>query len=195
LAEAVGPTGSLDAVDVEKEIVQQCEERFEEAGVSDFARSHVLSVYNLSDHFEENAFDVCYANQLLQHLSEPVKALREIKRVVKKTGGIVALRDADYASMLCHPTYPGIERWREVYRQTARKNEAEPDAGRHLLDWTVSSGVFQRNSVEFTTDVKVRQNRKEGAPFHFHQDTSNSETLSKVWLYLCLPTIHLIEYE
>jgi len=155
LAKAVGPAGSLDAVDVEEEIVQQCQGRFEEAGVSAFARSRALSVYNLSDHFEENTFDVCYANQVLQHLSDPVRALREIKRVVKKTGGIVALRDADYASMLCHPTSPGIDRWREVYRQTARKNEAEPDAGRHLIDWTVSSGVFQRNAVEFTTDVKL----------------------------------------
>ena len=65
------------------------------------------------------------------------------------------MRDADYASMLCHPSLPGIDRWREVYRKTARKNGAEPDAGRHLMNWTVSSKVFQKENVKFTTEVKV----------------------------------------
>ena len=88
LAHAVGPTGLLMAVDVEKEVVKQCTRRFEEAGVSTFASSTVASVYHLNEHFEENTFDICYANQVLQHLSDPVKALREMKRVVKHPGGM-----------------------------------------------------------------------------------------------------------
>jgi len=163
LAHAVGPTGLLMAVDVEKEVVKQCTRRFEEAGVSTFASSTVASVYHLNEHFEENTFDICYANQVLQHLSDPVKALREMKRVVKHPGGIIAVRDADYASMLCHPSLPGIDRWREVYRKTARKNGAEPDAGRHLMNWTVSSKVFQEENVEFTTEVKVYDSSDEEA--------------------------------
>ena len=71
-----------------------------------------------------------YANQVLQHLSDPVAALVELRRVVK-AGGLVAVRDADYSSMTGWPS--AMDAWRRIYRQTCRKNGAEPDAGRFLV--------------------------------------------------------------
>ncbi|MCY3569087.1 MAG: methyltransferase domain-containing protein, partial [Chloroflexi bacterium] len=83
--------------------------------VLDHARSHareervhntefvVGDVYALD--FAEAAFDVVYANQLLQHLAEPVRAIAEMRRVLK-SGGLLAVRDADYATMSPHPKFP-----------------------------------------------------------------------------------------
>lgn len=42
--------------------------------------------------FEDAAFDVVHAHQVLQHVSEPVAALREMRRVCAP-GGIVCYRD------------------------------------------------------------------------------------------------------
>ena len=86
------------------------------------------------------SFDVVHAHQVLQHLTDPVGALREMARVTRP-GGLVAVRDVDYASMVWHPASEGMTRWLEVYRRLARLNHAEPDAGRHLVAWAHAAGL------------------------------------------------------
>ena len=55
-------------------------------------------------------------------------------------GGLVAVRDADYAAMTWYPALPGLTTWREVYQRVARANGGEPDAGRRLLSWARQAG-------------------------------------------------------
>src|SRR3954466_14480138 len=45
--------------------------------------------------FADDTFDVVHAHQVLQHVGDPVAALREMRRVTRP-GGIVAIRDSDY---------------------------------------------------------------------------------------------------
>ncbi|MFW2383258.1 MAG: class I SAM-dependent methyltransferase [Acidimicrobiales bacterium] len=101
-------------------------------------------VYALA--FDDNSFDVVHAHQVLQHLSDPVAAIREMVRVAKP-GGIVAVRDADYRAMSWFPEPPGLDRWMDIYQQVARRNAAEPDAARHLLSWAAQAGV-ERSRIE-----------------------------------------------
>ena len=90
--------------------------------------------------FADGSFDVVHAHQVLQHLTDPVGALREMVRVCRP-GGWVAVRDADYAAMAWHPELPELELWRSTYRAAARANGAEPDAGRRLRGWAREAGV------------------------------------------------------
>jgi len=87
----------------------------------------------------DDTFDVVHAHQVLQHLTDPVAALVEMRRVCRP-GGVVAVRDADYAAMTWHPADPALDRWLEVYHRVARHNGAEPDAGRRLKSWVRAAG-------------------------------------------------------
>lgn len=100
----------------------------------DFA---VEDVHALS--FADGTFDVVHTHQVLQHVADPVQALREMKRVTKP-GGIVAARDADYAGFLWFPLAPELTDWLQLYRDAARANGGEPDAGRRLLSWARAAG-------------------------------------------------------
>lgn len=94
----------------------------------------------LSLPFENGIFDVVHTHQVLQHLTQPVAALREMMRVCKP-GGWIAARDADYAAMTWYPESPALEQWRRTYRAAARANGAEPDAGRRLRAWANEAGI------------------------------------------------------
>lgn len=85
-------------------------------------------------------FDVVHAHQVLQHLSDPVEALRQMAGLCEP-GGIVAVRDADYASFTWYPEPPALEQWRDLYRRLARAAGGEPDAGRRLRAWAREAGL------------------------------------------------------
>ena len=87
----------------------------------------------------DDSFDVVHAHQVLQHLPDPVQALREMVRVCRP-GGVVAVRDGDYAGFIWFPAIPGLDRWLALYRGVARANGGEPDAGRRLLSWARAAG-------------------------------------------------------
>ena len=97
----------------------------------------VGDVYQLG--FADTSFDVVHAHQLVQHLADPVAALREMRRVCRQ-GGLVAARDADYAAMTWHPPSAALTRWLQLYHDVARSNGGEPDAGRRLLGWAQAAG-------------------------------------------------------
>jgi ubiquinone/menaquinone biosynthesis C-methylase UbiE len=88
----------------------------------------------------DDSFDVVHAHQVLQHLGDPVAALREMLRVCRPDG-VVAARDADYAAMTWYPADPRLDRWLEICRAVFRGNGAEPDAARHLLAWAHAAGA------------------------------------------------------
>ena len=87
----------------------------------------------------DGTYDVVHAHQVLQHLADPVAALREMRRVCRP-GGLVAVRDADYATMTWFPETPELDDWLALYQALARRNGGEPDAGRRLKAWALEAG-------------------------------------------------------
>ena len=98
----------------------------------------VEDVHALS--FADGLFDVVHAHQVLQHVADPVLALREMARVARP-GGIVAARDGDYGGFLWYPEIPELDDWLRLYSIAARANGGEPDAGRRLLSWAQQAGL------------------------------------------------------
>ena len=116
----------------------------------------VGSAYELP--FDDGSFDVVYAHQVLQHLAEPIRALREARRVLRP-GGLVAARDSDYATMIHAPVEPAIERWLDLYHQVHTANGGEADAGRHLLSWALEAGFVEPTVTSSTTTFADAEGR------------------------------------
>ncbi len=144
LARLVAP-GRVVGIDNADSIVQRAVSDVpEDTGNVEFT---VGDVYEMD--FADDTFDVVHAHQVLQHVNDPVAALREMRRVCRP-GGIVAARDADYGAMAWHPADDRLERWLAMYQTIARGNGGEPDAGRHLLRWAGAAGFVD---VEPSTSV------------------------------------------
>lgn len=109
--------------------------------------------------FPDASFDIVHAHQVLQHVSDPVQALREMKRVCKP-GGVIAVRDSDYAGFVWFPASSGLDRWMALYQQAARKNGGEPNAGRFLLSWALQAGLTDVHSTSTTWCYATKESRE-----------------------------------
>lgn len=134
LARRVAP-GRVVGIDAAESVLVEARRTVDELDNVDV---QVGDVYDLD--FPDATFDVVHAHQVLQHLSDPVAALREMARVCRPDG-VVAVREADYGAMTWWPNLPALDRWMEIYRGVARSNRAQPDAGRRLLAWANAAGL------------------------------------------------------
>jgi ubiquinone/menaquinone biosynthesis C-methylase UbiE len=90
---------------------------------------------------EPQSFDVVHAHQVLQHVADPVSALRSMTALCRP-GGLVAVRDSDYSAMTWHPASAELDAWLALYQRVARANGGEPDAGRRLYEWAKQAGLL-----------------------------------------------------
>lgn len=145
LAHVVGPGLVVGVEPVEAPLVAARDEAARRGDT--LTRFDVADVYDLP--YADDSFDVVHAHQVLQHLTDPPRALGEMARVCRP-GGWVAARDADYAAMTWFPEVPELGEWRELYRRVARANGAEPDAARRLRQWAQGAGL---EDVQFTASA------------------------------------------
>jgi SAM-dependent methyltransferase len=132
LAALVAP-GRVTALERSESALEVASERLGGAGVElVVGDAHALGL-------PDNSFDVVHAHQVLQHLADPVRALREMRRVAVP-GGIVAARDSDYSGFMWFPRLPELDLWMRLYQRIARANGGDPDAGRRLLSMARQAG-------------------------------------------------------
>jgi SAM-dependent methyltransferase len=127
------------ALEVTEEAAALTRTELENQGLTNVA-VRVADVHALD--LADDSFDVVHAHQVLQHLADPVGALGEMARVTRP-GGVLAVRDSDYAAFAWYPRLPGLDRWLALYEAAARANGGEPDAGRHLLAWAHAAGLTE----------------------------------------------------
>jgi SAM-dependent methyltransferase len=131
LGRVVAP-GEVLGIDPSAEVIAQAA-----ASATGNVRFEVGDVFAL-----DGTYDVVHAHQVLQHLPDPVGALTAM-RGLTRPGGVVAARDADYEAMTWYPADPRLDRWLELYREVARRNQGEPDAGRFLVAWAHAAGFSE----------------------------------------------------
>jgi SAM-dependent methyltransferase len=138
LADRVAP-GAVVGVDAAEAIVAAAAAEWGTAARPGL-RFEVGDVYRLG--YEDGTFDVVHAHQVLQHLADPVAALVEMRRVCR-SGGLVAVRDADYPAMTYFPPNPRLDRSQALYVALSGVLGTHCDAGRRLLSWARSAGFSE----------------------------------------------------
>jgi len=138
LADRVSP-GTVTAVEITAEALAIAQDEIARRGTPN-VRFAVADVHALD--FPDNTFDVVHAHQVLQHVADPVLALREMRRVCKP-GSVVAARDGDYGGFRWFPEVSGLQEWLRLYQGLATSNSGHPDAGRRLRSWALAAGFGQ----------------------------------------------------
>ncbi|MEU6804723.1 class I SAM-dependent methyltransferase [Streptomyces neyagawaensis] len=152
---ALVPDGHVTGVDHAPGILEQARVTAAERGLTnvDFA---VADVHALE--YPDDTFCVVHAHQVLQHVGDPVQALREMARVTRP-GGLIAVRDSDYAAMTWFPESAGMDDWLDLYRRVARANGGEPDAGRRLKSWALRAGLTDITATSSTWTYSTAEER------------------------------------
>jgi ubiquinone/menaquinone biosynthesis C-methylase UbiE len=133
IADRVGPEGAVVGIDASADVV----------ALATSTQSRDNLTFSVGDVYAldaaDDSFDVVHAHQVMQHLADPVAALREMRRACKP-GGIVAARDSDYPAMTWYPATRELTKWLELYSAITRGNGGHPDAGRRLYAWAHAAG-------------------------------------------------------
>ncbi len=131
--------GRTVGVDRDAGVVAEAQRLLDSSPISG-VEFRTADVYALE--FDDESFDVVHAHQLLQHLTDPVAALVEMRRVLRP-GGVLAVRDSDYGGFVWAPSDPLLDRWMQLYHDVCRHNGADADAGRSLLGWAQTAGFTE----------------------------------------------------
>jgi ubiquinone/menaquinone biosynthesis C-methylase UbiE len=93
--------------------------------------------------FPDDSFDIAHAHQVLQHISDPIQGLREMRRVVKP-GGIVACRES--ASMTWYPESEGLDAMDSLSKRMNHSKGGNSSPGSYLHVWAEKAG-FERTKI------------------------------------------------
>lgn len=80
--------------------------------------------------FQEGAFSVAYCHYLLMWVADPLLVLREMRRIVRTGGCVIALAESDYAARIDYP--PSLERLGEMQTQALESQGVDIKMGRKL---------------------------------------------------------------
>ena len=145
LARRVAP-GEVHGIDPSTGVIETAIQNAADADCANvrFARGDVYSL-----DADDATYDVVHAHQVLQHLGDPIAALREARRVLRP-GGVLAVRDSDYGAFFWSPPDPRLDRWLQLYHHVTQRNGAQADAGRWLPSWVREAGFVD---IEVTSST------------------------------------------
>ena len=81
--------------------------------------------------FPDGSFDAAFAHTVIMGLREPVRALVELRRVLRPDG-MAGLRDPDLGTEIIAPTTPLLDQRRTLLLRVREHNGGDPFAGRRL---------------------------------------------------------------
>ncbi|KAL6885683.1 putative ubiE/COQ5 methyltransferase [Trichoderma evansii] len=134
------PNGSVTGIDVSEDVIGYARKIATERQSSNvsFCTGNVFSM-----EFQDRQFDMVHAHQVLQHVGDASRALKEMRRVTKP-GGIIAVRDVAY--FLYWPECAEIELFNELFFKIGRATGGIPGSGR-MLRQIFREAEFNENHV------------------------------------------------
>jgi SAM-dependent methyltransferase len=137
LAELLNP-GSVIGVDVSELQIERARTKALES-TADNVEFYTANVYSLP--FDDNTSDAAFIHTVLQHLIEPSVAISEIIRVLKP-GGVIGVRDSDWAGHIRGPSNQLLDAAWELYTRFHAHKGRHPYAGRNLRAFLREGGFL-----------------------------------------------------
>jgi len=153
LAELVGPQGRVTGIDASRPQLDQAEKWLAgRAGSVRFVEASATGTGLPSDQF-----DLVYCRFLLMHLTEPVAALQEMKRLLKP-GGVLVCEDGDLTSACSEPP-SAIDAFADLFGRLGPVKGVDYTLGRRLYHLIRDLG-FPKPEVRYNQPVRARGEEK-----------------------------------
>jgi ubiquinone/menaquinone biosynthesis C-methylase UbiE len=124
----------LTGVDIEARQLEFARRHLAEAGVT----ATLIQADALALPFDDRSFDHVWMMWFLEHLADPVAALREARRVLAAGGAITAI-EVDYSTCHADPSTANLEALFSTMVQ-GMAARGRSDAGTHLPRWLSEAG-------------------------------------------------------
>jgi ubiquinone/menaquinone biosynthesis C-methylase UbiE/purine-nucleoside phosphorylase len=154
---AVVAPAEVVGVDVEQSQIDLARKQAAERGISN-ARFEVANLYALP--FSPESFDAVFLHGVLEHVQDPVSALHEVRRVLKR-GGVVGARHADFGGFIIEPAPVPLDQFAILFERLMLRNSTYPRAGRHQIRWLRESG-FSRIEASASYDCWTKTPEETG---------------------------------
>ena len=132
LAQAVSP-GEVVGIDIEPRQLEVASAAAAQRGIRN-ARFEQASIYEIPA--PDASFDIAVAHFVIEHVSDPPRALREMRRVLRP-GGVAAIKDPYYPAFVFRPRTPETALFEELMAKWQQHNHASTtyavDLRSHLL--------------------------------------------------------------
>lgn len=116
----------------------------------DNAEFFTASVYALP--FDDASFDVVYSNAVLMYLREPVRALREMRRVLRPDG-LAAVSDDDHGTIVISPECPELTLFWSLADGVIAHEGGNARSSRHIRSLMLEAGFARTRGVAQTPEV------------------------------------------
>jgi ubiquinone/menaquinone biosynthesis C-methylase UbiE len=138
------PTTAITAVEIEPGFIRYAESHL--AGKMQ-NRLRILEASIMNTGLPEKSFDFAVARFVFQHLPEPIKATKEIRRLLKPGGKLVIIDSDDAIFGIVHPPIPGLQNILERLGEAQAQQGGNRQIGRQLWRILKAAG-FQNLDLE-----------------------------------------------
>ncbi len=178
LAAVVAP-GEVVGIDMQLSRVEQARALAVQRNVTN-VRFEVANVYDLP--FPDGSFDAAFVNTVLQHLREPVRALAELRRVLRP-GGIAGVCDQDFGAHLMAPDTPLLQQWSSLLDRSLQHNGANFYIGRHHRRLLLEAGFVRAEaSASILSEGSLEKSRHHAAFFKAQLSGLAPSALAEGWI-------------
>jgi ubiquinone/menaquinone biosynthesis C-methylase UbiE len=136
LARLAGPSGSVVGIDLDEVELALARKAAAEQDLPNVE----FRAANVNDWDEPDAYDLVYSRFLLQHLSQPAELLQRMWAAVR-SGGVIAVEDADFGGLFCYPENDGFDFYRRRIPRVFELNGGDAATGRKLYWYFLQAGV------------------------------------------------------
>lgn len=130
------PNAQITSIDISKDSIKQAKDLVEQNGFSNI-EFQTADLFNLP--FEDETFDHIFVCFVLEHLQDPIAALKSLRRVLKK-GGSITVIEGDHGSCYFYPeSKEAIKAW-ECLIECQKRFDCNPMIGRETYPLLMNSG-------------------------------------------------------